>query len=315
MTRGLITIATGNLQYYKIAANLLKSYRFFSKSPLPFAIIAEEENEYTALFDDVIIVTDATRSFMDKFLLLKYCPYDETLFFDADSFAFGDLNMYWSYFENATDFSSIGVNVPRDSLTGAWYNVEDIGKYGIDLPYKTRVHTGVCFIRKSKSLEKLYADCSELSRNYSELHFHSYPNSKDECILGVAMPMNKMKAVRVLPEMLAAFPCLTYKKIDILNDTLSYKTPWGGYTEKGIFLHWGTAQTQTPLYVYNAKCLNYRIKYIDKERSFFKELWYKHRICYLMLLPQYAILRAGNFISKAISKFDKMLYHLLPRMR
>ena len=67
MTKGFITIATGDKQYYMIAANLLLSYRCFSESPCPFAIIADEENEYTALFDDVIITNEAKQSFLDKF--------------------------------------------------------------------------------------------------------------------------------------------------------------------------------------------------------------------------------------------------------
>ena len=53
MTHGFITIATGDAQYYKIAVNLLHSYRWFSKAPVPFAILADQENEYTADFDDV----------------------------------------------------------------------------------------------------------------------------------------------------------------------------------------------------------------------------------------------------------------------
>ena len=48
MTHGFITIATGDAQYYKIAVNLLHSYRWFSKAPVPFAILADQENEYTA---------------------------------------------------------------------------------------------------------------------------------------------------------------------------------------------------------------------------------------------------------------------------
>lgn len=78
----------------------------FSKNPVPVGIIAEEEKEYTAMFDDVIITTKAQRSFNDKFLLLQLCPYDETIFVDADGLAYGDLNEYWSFFENATDFQS-----------------------------------------------------------------------------------------------------------------------------------------------------------------------------------------------------------------
>ena len=152
MTRGFITIATGKKHYSEIAANLLKSYRYFSKSPFPFAVIAEEHNEYTDLFDDVIITNEATRSFMDKFLLMKLCPYDETIFIDADSFAYSDLNCFWDFFKDATDFSAIGINYDKNDPEGAWYNIEDIWKYGDLIPYKCRVHSGVMFVRKSSSL-------------------------------------------------------------------------------------------------------------------------------------------------------------------
>ena len=49
MSHGFLTIAAGDEKYYKMAANLLQSYRYFSKSPLPFAILADRENEYTAV--------------------------------------------------------------------------------------------------------------------------------------------------------------------------------------------------------------------------------------------------------------------------
>jgi hypothetical protein len=50
MTHGFITIATGDVQYYKMAANLLHSYRYFSENPLPFAIFADTKtNTQTSL--------------------------------------------------------------------------------------------------------------------------------------------------------------------------------------------------------------------------------------------------------------------------
>ena len=283
MTRGFITIATGSEHYYKIAANLLISYRFFSKNPLPFAIIAEEENAYTALFDNVIITNEATHSFMDKLLLLKLCPYDETIFFDADSLAYGDLNAYWDFFKDATDFSALGVNVERHSKNGAWYNVEDIGKYGENLEYKTRVHAGVCFIRNSDKLIKMYQSCIELYNDYDQLHFHSYQTSKDECILGVAMPMHHMLAVNEISHMIAAYPCLTYLKADILHDVLEYETPWGGRTKKGILVHWGTAQTHEYLYRFNVECMQYRIEYKGLRRPFHKKIYYEYKLRYWTL--------------------------------
>ena len=300
MKRGFITIATGRKQYYKIAANLLQSYRLFSAEPLPFAIIAEEENQYTSLFDDVIITSESTHSFMDKFLLMKLCPYDETIFFDADCLAYGDLNDYWAFFENATDFSCVGINVPRDQKEGAWYNVEDIGEYGNRISYKVRVHAGVCFIRRSESLKQLYTDCMELYRCYDELHFHTCPGSKDECILGVAMPMNGMKAVRENRNMLIGYPFATYLEADILHDILKYQTPWHDMVDKGLLLHWGTANTKTPLYKYNVACLHYMIARGTKKPNIVQNLWYEKK---LMLKAMTALLRLRRVCGKVMRSF------------
>ena len=65
MTHDFITIATGDTQYYKMAVNLLHSYRYFSASPLPFAILADQENEYTAEFDTVRLFSHAHRNYLE----------------------------------------------------------------------------------------------------------------------------------------------------------------------------------------------------------------------------------------------------------
>ncbi len=280
VSRGLITIATGNIHYYKIAANLLLSYKHFSKNPYPFAIVAEEENKYTALFDDVIITKEAMQSFNDKFLLLKLCPYDETIFFDADCLAYGDLNEYWKFFEGATDFSSLGENFGLEDNNGAWYNLDGIGDYSTMISYKTRVHSGVLFVRKSPSLIKMYEDCMALYREFDSLRFHTCPYSIDECVLGVTMPMNKMKARSERAQMMAAYPCLTKLRCCILKGKLSYSTPWDGYTEDGILLHWGTKQTYRARYRFEIECLKTLVT--DKD-SFINRLKYRYKLRFVLL--------------------------------
>lgn len=303
MTRGFITIATGKVHYYEIAANLVKSYRHFSDSPMPFAIIAEEENEYTKLFDDVILTTESTHSFMDKFLLLKLCPYDETIFFDADTLAYGNLNKYWEFFNDATDFSAIGVNVDKYSDRGAWYNVEDIWKYGDMITYKSRVHAGVMFIRKTEALKKLYADCIDIYTNYEKLHFHSYPNSKDEATFGIAMPLNNMKAIREDPELFACLPCTTYFKTNMLKGQLSFSTPWDGYTERSTSLHFGTSQTYCPQYKFDVECLDYAISYSGRKKPFYKKLFYDYRLKYYAMKISYEV---SNFFQRLFGKAKKV---------
>ena len=84
MTKGFITIATGDERYYRMARTLLRSYRQTCAEPVRFAVIADRENEYTAEFDDVVILEKPTNSWMDKLQLLQCCPYDENIFIDAD---------------------------------------------------------------------------------------------------------------------------------------------------------------------------------------------------------------------------------------
>ena len=255
--RGFITIATGDKYYYKLAANLLMSYKLKTDNPYPFAIIAEEENDCTALFDDVIIVKEVTRSFMDKFLLLKYCPYNETIFFDADILAYDDLNEYWNIFRNATDFSSIGKNCST-SEDGAWYDIDGIGRFGDNLKYKVKVHSGVCFIRNSEKLKKLYDDCMDIISNYDKLKIKRFRSSKDEATLGIAMPMNNMYATREQPEYLAVLPCLSYIRVSVLQNVLVYKNNWGtSVNHGGILVHFGTEQTHEPLYRFEVECFKH----------------------------------------------------------
>ena len=257
MKRGFVTIATGDVKYYKMALNLLLSYKYHTRNPLPFAIIAEKENEYTKLFDKVLLTNEVSHSFMDKFLLLKFFPWDETIFFDADSLAFGDLNEYWEIFEGATDFSSIGVNVGING-EGAWYDVDGIGEYGEHISYKTRVHLGVAYIKKSDSIKQLYNDCKNIYTNYDKLHIHTNPTCYDEVILGIAMPMNKMKAVANPDRMLACYPCLTSVSGDMKKGILSYTTAWKAEVENnGLLVHFGTANTYVSLYRFSAEWLNF----------------------------------------------------------
>lgn len=303
MTRGYITIATGDKHYLKIAANLLQSYRFHTKKRMPFAIIAEEENEYTAQFDDVVLTNESTHSFMDKFLLLKLCPYDETIFFDADSLAYGDLNEYWEIFENATDFSAIGVTVGLHDK-GAWYNVEDIWKFGDKISYKCRVHMGVCFVRKSDSLSKLYADCLEIYDNYEKLKWLECPYNYDEGTFGIAMPMNNMKTCSERPHMMACLPCLTSIRADIIHGNLSYKTTWGfDVRNNGILVHFGTKSTFAPLYRYEVERLLNNEVLLSGRVSFLKKIQYQYKLRMLELsIPYYM----KQYIHWAISKIKKV---------
>jgi len=258
--KGFVTIATGKEHYFEIAVNLLRTYRLFASCALPFAIIYDRNNAFTEEFDDVILTDAAMNSFNDKFLLPLLSPYDETIFIDADSLAFGDLNQLWNCFSNATDFSAFGKNCPVDDESGSvWYNIEDIGRFGKSATYKTRIHSGVCFIRKSESLKKFYDDCLLLYSHYDEMNFHEMQSSSDEAVMAVAMTMNRFKAVREDSDLFACFPYMQKYQIDISTKKLAYKLVWGGKKHSnGILCHWGTANTYKPVYKYQVELFQAR---------------------------------------------------------
>ena len=223
---------------------------------MPFAIITEEENEYTALFDDVIVVKDAKRSFMDKFQLFKVCPYDESIFLDADSLAYGDLNEWWKAFEGATDFSAVGGIMPLSDKGRGNYDVDGIWKYGNMIKHKVWMHAGVCFIREAPTLDKLYDDCMDILDNYDKLQNLRYAGSYDEVALGIAMPMNGMDPISEPDNFLAFIPCATNVKADIVSGSLSFTKNTGlTVNGNGIYLHFTNRETLAPLYRYEVKRL------------------------------------------------------------
>lgn len=133
--KGFVTIATGQERYYKLARNLLHSYRLFAKDPFPFAIISDRENEYTSEFDKVIVISDASNSYNDKLKLFRELPFEETIFIDADSLAYGDLNTWWDIFCDAGDFSLFGY-AWRDLNCGrGWFIPSGMKQYGTDISF------------------------------------------------------------------------------------------------------------------------------------------------------------------------------------
>ena len=143
MTRGFITIATGNEKYYRLAQNLLLSYKLFCDHPMPFAIMCDRENDITAQFDQVVLLEHPLNAFWDKFALLVRAPYDETIFIDADCLAYADLNAYWDYFAAADDFTGCGTNYPIDSEKGLFQDGQ-VGEYNGRVHWKPDTSAAVC---------------------------------------------------------------------------------------------------------------------------------------------------------------------------
>lgn len=241
-TRGFLTLAAGDLHYYQLAANLLGSYRLHSAQPLPFAILADRENRYTAAFDRCILMENADNSYLDKLRLAEYLPYDETIFIDADCLAYGDLNRMFAWFQEADDVSCHGRVLPLTDRTG-WFDYENLGQLQQQVSYCVGLHGGVYYLRKTGTAAAVFATARKLSRRYEEFHFKgNFPTPGDEPLVALAMALHNCCPIPFHPEGI----CCYWEQGKLLRLNMPGGIArWKSDSRRTILLHWGTRFTRT----------------------------------------------------------------------
>lgn len=254
MTKGFITIATGKEQYYEIARNLLRSYRFTTKSPLPFAILCDAENEYTKEFDDVCIFDEARCNYLDKLEMFDILPYDINIFIDADCLVFRDINRLFEIFSNADDFCCYGRVLPLDDKTG-WFEYENLNSdLQKQIDYVVGLHGGIYYMRKTEKCKKVLDDAKAFALNYADYKFKGkFETPGDEPVVALSMAVNKCKPIpHDLSAIFCYWECENGIKFNFKNNS-AYVVPENIYTD---IMHWGTRFTKTPIYLKQISALN-----------------------------------------------------------
>ena len=247
--KGFITVATGKDLYYIIAHNLLLSYRYHSKEPMPFAILCDRHNEWTADFDQVVIIEKPAFSYIDKLRILDLSPFDETIFIDADSLAYKDLNGLWAYFKDSPDVGLLGRTAPKDSDYG-WWKDENLGALRDKVDYKMTCQGGVYYIRNNgKDLPAIKETCRFIAEHYMEYHFSIFETLlEDETILCLALAVHHMRPVDNWFDVFAYYPEAKCYAMNIRRGILKYI--WtdgsGKPNTKAFLVHFGTRYTINP---------------------------------------------------------------------
>lgn len=306
MTRGFITIATGKEMYFQFAKNLLISYKLFSESPLPFAILCDRENEYTALFDDVVLFEKTEHPYFDKFELLRLAPYDETIFIDSDCLAYADLNQFWDFFDGADAFSASGVNHPIDSDRGLFHK-DEIGPYTGKVHWKPVIHGGLYYIRKGEICDAIYRECRYIAEHYTQFHWPDYcAPFADEPVLCLAMASQGCRAQEAYPANFGIPWEVTEMKCDIFSGLCQYATDWHSLVTDGRMIHWSVRYCKKPLYRFEVEKLYLMETYgicpgnVQGSLSFTDTLLYQYRLRYYALL-------AAEFCGRAVNKLCRIL--------
>lgn len=242
-TKGFITVATGNEEYYRLARNLLHSYHYFCRNPLPFAVLTDKKNEWISEFDDVILFRNgATNSYLDKLSLGEYLPYDINIFIDSDCLAYGDLNRLFEYFENADDFSCFGRVLPLDDKTG-WFEYENLGELKEKVSYVVGLHGGIYYMRKGEVCSQIFESAKKIVPDYQKYKFKGkFSNPGDEPLVALSMAVNNCHPI---PFVLEAICCYwehsDYMTIDITQGLARVEQKPKYNAE---LIHWGTRYTR-----------------------------------------------------------------------
>ena len=275
MIKGFVTVATGKEQYYILARNLLRSYRDNCKNPVRFAVIADKENEYTKEFDDVVLLKNASCSWMDKMEILKVCPYDENIFIDADCLIYRDINFLWEIFKGADDFSCFGEELPLDSQEG-WFTREAEKLYQIH--FITHLHGIMYFVRPGSKIDKMYSLCQKIISDYDAINFRAFNDVlADEPVFALAMAVLNFHPVERKPEYYCFVPFANWVRTNYTNRKVCFKNPKDGKVRDCCIVHWGHGNTLHAWYKSDSQKLNYyyrcRLGWKDKIKG-----WILYRI-------------------------------------
>lgn len=280
MTRGFVTVATGNDRYYRMARNLLHSYRDNCKEQIPFALITDKDSECAKEFDDVVILKDATCSWMDKMRILDSCPYDENIFIDADCLIYHDVNYLWGLFRDADDFSCFGKALPLNCKDwDGWFTKESIAG-GYDIHFITHLHGIIYFIRKGTAIEQLQTICEDIITNYHKMTFKGFNDRlADEPVFALAMAIQNLKPIHKKPEDYCFVPFCSEVNTDYFTHSVTFCNPTEGSVRGCNIVHWGNLNTQKAQYRFEVSKIEWN--YLNKRKiGCVGRMLYQHRLLY-----------------------------------
>lgn len=272
LTQGFVTLAVGDKKYYQLAENLLKSYKNITKSPLPFAIICDRENEFTAKFDRVVILDDPQKSYMDKLEMLNIAPFDKNIFIDADCLVYDDINSFWNYFP-LKGVSCFGKALDITSVEG-WFNIDDIGEYRTKVSFIPQMHGGIIFFNKDNTTKEIYSMSLTVAENYSNYRFKYFVKPADEPILALCMAVYGCYPIQLpkyeADQQFVFLPVAKRVEMNISRHFLRYTMDGNKWISHVKLLHWQNINTETPRYFYEIMRLKTQTNYLQKV---FGEIW------------------------------------------
>ena len=301
MTRGFVTIATGQERYFDLARNLLRSYRMFSSEKYPFAIICDKKNLYTEEFDDVIVLEKAYCNYLDKLQLYDYLPYDETIFIDADSLAYGDLDEWWEVFKDADAFSVFGYAWTDLNSGRGWFVPSGLKEYQDKVTYIPDFNGGIYYMRRSESCKEVFRLANFFAEHFGEYQFNGFTAPADEPCLALAMAVQDCHPLDVLEGGLCFAPSKKQIALDIMIPKAVYRRNKNQEYRVNL-VHWSNYRTKLALYRFEVKKMQYLLNATNVPRGL--QVLYRNRWMYYFL----CVFNFGAYVERIGRKLRKTIF-------
>lgn len=270
--KGFVTVATGSKNYYKLAYNLCLSYKKRGKGKYPFALICDKETEYANIFDEVIIVQDVRKSTIDK-LLMRYSPYEKSIFIETDILILDSIDDLWKIFEDQDGVTAFGCKLPLNSQKG-WFTYEGSGKYKSQIHYLLSMNGGIYYFNNSDKTSKVFNKALEIVDEYSMYDFKYFEKPADEPVMAMSMVINDCAPCDIAYDMIILPGCKDKVKTDYRGNVYE-----GKKLSKAKLIHFSSPRTSLFLYNYldiinhndkisKSNYLLFKLKYTPKDMKF-----------------------------------------------
>jgi len=168
---GYMTIATGQQKYLEMALNLALSIKLKDKKR-PIALLHDKNiripEEYKKHFDYLIKIKDKDllKYHMNKLLLLKYSPFEKTMFIDADSLMIKkDINTIWKKLKKY-NFTVMGEKLKEGEK--CFLDIKKM-RDKFRIPYLVDFNAGVMYFDKSNISMKVFKKSREYYDNKKKI--------------------------------------------------------------------------------------------------------------------------------------------------
>lgn len=175
MKKGIILIALGHQNYFRMAVNLAATIKA-GNNEIPISVVVAENKTYFKedaekhLFDEIIIApeesytnkkTGKTEYIKAKTYIYDFTPYQETIFLDVDIAILPNRNIdtVFEFLENFSFVMSSDNNFLPENYTGnfLWADLKEVAKaYGFENKKYYSYHSEIIYFKQNKENKKYF---------------------------------------------------------------------------------------------------------------------------------------------------------------